>query len=212
MKHSTAASIVDVETLLSFRSNSIPTLFALANGFDMRSKVENIVRGSTLSREKSSLSRSLPATSEVFYFFSREQKSEISRLHSLFPCSTSEFDNAFLFFCSMEQPPAAAQTQARAAAASIPQQQEQQQEQLAWASPPRPPFAGEDIDNSDAAAADVSTSTATTSTSAESSLAARYFRKLVELRALVADAHFRGKDLAGKGKGEMRGTEKAGKH
>jgi len=94
-----------------------------------------------------------------------------------------------------QQPPAAA-------AAQNPTQQHQQQEQeqaLAWASPPRPPFAhGDDheannIDGGDANA--TSTSTATS----DSSLAAAYSRKLLELRALVTDAHFRGKDLAGKG-------------
>lgn len=97
----------------------------------------------------------------------------------------------------MEQPPAVATTPA-AAAAPTPQQEKQQEKQLAWASPPRPPFAGEGIDNNADANAGASTSTSSTS-AAESALAAHYSRKLVKLRALVADAHFRGKDLAGKG-------------
>lgn len=99
-----------------------------------------------------------------------------------------------------QQPPSAA------AAVQNPTHQPQQQEQeqaLAWASPPRPPFAHGDgheanIDDGDAAAATTSTSTAT----CDSSLAAAYSRKLLDLRALVTDAHFRGKDLAGKGERE----------
>lgn len=103
----------------------------------------------------------------------------------------------------MEQQPPAAAAQTLTAAPLIPAQHQQEQA-LAWASPSRPPFAHGDAkaddDNDAAAVADASTSTATS----DSSLAALYSRKLIEIRALVTDAHFRGKDLAGKGRREKR--------
>ena len=103
----------------------------------------------------------------------------------------------------MEQQPPAAAAQTPTAAPLIPAQHQQEQA-LAWASPSRPPFAHGDAkaddDNDAAAVADASTSPATS----DSSLAALYSRKLIEIRALVTDAHFRGKDLAGKGRREKR--------
>lgn len=109
----------------------------------------------------------------------------------------------------MEQQPPAAAAQTPTAAPLIPAQHQQEQA-LAWASPSRPPFAHGDAkaddDNDAAAVADASTSTATS----DSSLAALYSRKLIEIRALVTDAHFRGKDLAGKGRRE-RGEKKESK-
>ena len=93
-----------------------------------------------------------------------------------------------------QQPPAAAATQTPTATPPIPTQEQA----FAWASPPRPPFAHGGDDNASVADASTSTSTPTS----DSSLAASYSRKLVELRALVADSHFRGKDLAGKGRRE----------
>ena len=105
-----------------------------------------------------------------------------------------------------QQPPAAAAAQNNPTATpSIPTQHRE----LAWASPPRPPFAhGDDKaseNDNDGAAADNAGVASTSTATSDSSLAAAYSRKLLELRALVTDAHFRGKDLAGKGKREKRG-------
>ena len=103
----------------------------------------------------------------------------------------------------MEQPPLATAAPTPADQAALARQQQQEDEQiLAWARPPRPPFAhdGKNTDgDGDNANADAVASTSTSTSTADADLAARYSRKLVELRALVVDAHFRGKDLAGKG-------------